>query len=153
MPLPPEDYAGLEKLITVLPDGSPLLRDIGHKFASVGMSTEAVSAFLKSGDVKSAIDRVQQHHWEGAVQLAEAHNYPIQKAHARSPPQPTAASAARSQSRDHSSRSVRIGTQYASHLLDSGNSCTLSSCTAKPTSTRMPPGCSRSSPRRQGPRA
>jgi len=89
-----EDYAGLEKLIGQLPDGSPLLREVGEKFASVGMATEAVAAFVKSGDVKSAIDScVQQHHWEGAVALAEQHAYPdIQ----------------------------RVLSQYAQHLLDSG---------------------------------
>ena len=45
------------------------------------MSTEAVTAYLKSGDVKSAVDScVRDHHWEVAVQLAETHNYPdIQK--------------------------------------------------------------------------
>ena len=42
---------------------------------------QAVSAYLKSGDVKSAVDScVRDHHWEVAVQLAETHNYPdIQK--------------------------------------------------------------------------
>ena len=35
-----EDYAGLEKLIGTLPDGAPQLKEIGDKFASVGMSTE-----------------------------------------------------------------------------------------------------------------
>ena len=42
---------------------------------------QAVTAYLKSGDVKSAVDScVRDHHWEVAVQLAETHNYPdIQK--------------------------------------------------------------------------
>ena len=76
-----EDFNGLEKLIGALPEGSPLLQEIGQKFSSVGMSTEAVSAYLKCGDVKAAVDCcVQQHQWESAVQLAEAHSYPgIQK--------------------------------------------------------------------------
>jgi len=76
-----EDYGGLEKLIGVLPEGSPLLQEIGAKFASVGMSTEAVSAYLKGGDVNAAINScVTQHQWEGAVRLAETHSYPnIQK--------------------------------------------------------------------------
>ena len=52
---------------------------------------QAVSAYLKSGDVKSAVDScVRDHHWEVAVQLAETHNYPdIQKVaspHPRHPP-------------------------------------------------------------------
>ena len=76
-----EDYEALEALIGTLPDGAPALRDIGDKFASVGMSAEAVAAYLKSGDVRSAVDScVRDHHWEVAVQLAETHNYPdIQK--------------------------------------------------------------------------
>jgi len=89
-----EDYAGLEKLIGVLPEGSPLLMEVGHRFTSVGMSSEAVSAYVKAGDVKTAIDScVTQHQWEGAVQLAETHaNSGIQK----------------------------ILSQYASHLLSAG---------------------------------
>jgi len=76
-----EDYMGLEKLVCTLPDGSPTLRDIGDRFASLGMSAEAVSAYLKSGDVKSAVDScVRDNQWEVAVHLAENHNYPnIQK--------------------------------------------------------------------------
>ena len=57
-----EDYQAMEKLIALLPDGSPTLKEIGEKFASVGMATEAAAAYLKSGDVKAAIDScVQQH--------------------------------------------------------------------------------------------
>ena len=76
-----EDFGGLERLIGALPEGSPLLQDIGQKFSSVGMSTEAVAAYLKYGDAKAAIDScVQQHQWASAVELAEAHSYPgIQK--------------------------------------------------------------------------
>ena len=89
-----EDYAGLETLIATLPDGHSALRKIGDRFTSVGMSAEAVQAYLKSGDVKSAVDScVRDHHWEVAVQLAESHAYPdIEK----------------------------VLSQYAAHLLQSG---------------------------------
>ena len=42
-----EDYRSLQKLIDVLPEGSPLLVTLGRKFASVGLSNDAVSSFLK----------------------------------------------------------------------------------------------------------
>ena len=72
-----EDYSSLEKLIPALTDGAPLLHVIGKKFMAVGMSTEAVGAFLKGGDAAGAIEScVAQHHWEAALTLAEAHAYP-----------------------------------------------------------------------------
>lgn len=39
-----ENWAGLEKLIATLPEGSPLLGVIGERFASVGICEHAVSA-------------------------------------------------------------------------------------------------------------
>lgn len=77
-----EAYAGLVKLAADLPDGTPLLVDIGHKLSSVGMSADAVDAFVKGGDVHAAIDScLMQHKFEGAVELAEKHNFPgVQKA-------------------------------------------------------------------------
>jgi WD repeat-containing protein 35 len=72
-----EEYPSLEKLTTVITDGSPLLQDVGHRLVSVGMAREAIAAFVKCGDIKSAIDAcVKQHQWEGAVQLVESHNHP-----------------------------------------------------------------------------
>jgi hypothetical protein len=60
-----EDYGALEKLIPQLTDGSPLLTVIGKKFMSVGMSAEAVGAFVKGGDLQNAIEScVAQHQWE-----------------------------------------------------------------------------------------
>ena len=68
-----EDYAGLERLIGQLTEGSPLLMEVGRRFMAVGMSAEAVGAFLKGGDVQSAVDLcVGQQQWEAALQLAEA---------------------------------------------------------------------------------
>eukprot|EP00163_Fabomonas_tropica_P007371 TRINITY_DN1709_c0_g1_i2.p1 TRINITY_DN1709_c0_g1~~TRINITY_DN1709_c0_g1_i2.p1 ORF type:complete len:1180 (-),score=292.10 TRINITY_DN1709_c0_g1_i2:85-3624(-) len=72
-----EDYVGLQKLIPTLPEGSPLLLDIGAKFVSVGMSEPAVEAFLKGGEVKAAVDCcVELNQWDTAVRLAEKHHFP-----------------------------------------------------------------------------
>eukprot|EP00965_Chrysotila_dentata_P177567 5865856-Pleurochrysis_carterae.AAC.1 len=72
-----EEFDSLEKLITVLPEGSPLLLDIGRKLSTVGMANEAVAAFLRSGDANAAIQScVKQHQWEGAVALADSHAAP-----------------------------------------------------------------------------
>jgi len=89
-----EEFDSLEKLITVLPEGSPLLLDIGRKLSTVGMANEAVAAFLRSGDANAAIQScVKQHQWEGAVALADSHAAPnIEK----------------------------MITQYATHLINGG---------------------------------
>ena len=72
-----EEFAGLEKLIQILPEGSPLLLNIAVKFQSVGMSKNATAAFLKSGNVKAAVDCcVLLNHWNEAVRLAEKHKFP-----------------------------------------------------------------------------
>ena len=66
-----EDYNGLEKLIGTLPEGSALLTDIGEKFLSVGLCTEAVSAYMKAGDVAAAVQGcITLSQWDVAVSLA-----------------------------------------------------------------------------------
>lgn len=83
-----EDYDGLEKVIASLPEGSkgvkseplgpgsPLLTEVGNKFASVGLCEQAVQAFLRHGDVKTAVDTcVLLNQWELAVNLAQQHNF------------------------------------------------------------------------------
>mmetsp|Transcript_9052 Transcript_9052/g.14851 ORF Transcript_9052/g.14851 Transcript_9052/m.14851 type:complete len:1200 (+) Transcript_9052:114-3713(+) len=71
-----EDYAGLEKLITTLSDGSPLLNSVGEKFMSVGICEHAVDAFLKAGNIKAAIDCcVLLNQWDRAVGLAEENDF------------------------------------------------------------------------------
>jgi len=71
-----EDYVGLEKLINTLPDGHPLLCNIGKKFCSVGLCEHAVTAFLKGADIKAAIDCcVLLNHWDQAVELAEKNDF------------------------------------------------------------------------------
>ena len=72
-----EEFGGLEKLVKILPAGSPLLEDVGAKFQSVGMSARACAAYLKLGDVKAAIDCcVLLNQWDEAVRLAQEHQFP-----------------------------------------------------------------------------
>lgn len=51
-----EDFEGLAKMIDILPEGSPLLENIGEKLQGVGLCEEAVLAYIKVGDVRSAVD-------------------------------------------------------------------------------------------------
>eukprot|EP01012_Entosiphon_sulcatum_P034864 TRINITY_DN4426_c0_g1_i1.p1 TRINITY_DN4426_c0_g1~~TRINITY_DN4426_c0_g1_i1.p1 ORF type:complete len:1254 (+),score=336.39 TRINITY_DN4426_c0_g1_i1:198-3764(+) len=72
-----EEYKSMERLIDQLPEGSSLLITLAHKFASVGFSSSAVTAFLKGGEVKAAVDCcVELNQWDQAVQLAEQHRLP-----------------------------------------------------------------------------
>mmetsp|Transcript_12201 Transcript_12201/g.31343 ORF Transcript_12201/g.31343 Transcript_12201/m.31343 type:complete len:1210 (-) Transcript_12201:196-3825(-) len=71
-----EDYDSLKNLIDLLPEGSPLLTDIGHKFTSVGLCEEAVKAYVRHGDVKTAVDCcVLLNQWDLAVNLAQQQNF------------------------------------------------------------------------------
>lgn len=71
-----EDYDSLERLIGCLPEGSHLLVDIGHKFTSVGLCEPAVQAYLRYGDVKTAVDTcVLLNQWDLAVNLAQQQNF------------------------------------------------------------------------------
>lgn len=51
-----EDFASLEKTMHALPDKSPLLFTLGEKFMHMGIYENAVTAFLRVGDVKMAVD-------------------------------------------------------------------------------------------------
>eukprot|EP00928_Gymnodinium_smaydae_P071095 TRINITY_DN54772_c0_g1_i1.p1 TRINITY_DN54772_c0_g1~~TRINITY_DN54772_c0_g1_i1.p1 ORF type:complete len:1239 (-),score=345.63 TRINITY_DN54772_c0_g1_i1:123-3839(-) len=71
-----EDYDSLQKLIEYLPEGNLLLMDIGHKFTSVGLCEQAVQAYLRCGDVKTAVDTcVLLNQWDLAVNLAQQQNF------------------------------------------------------------------------------
>lgn len=71
-----EDYNALERLINLLPEGSPLLTDVGNKFTSVGLCDQAVQAYLRHGDIKTAVDTcVLLNQWDLAVTLAQKHNF------------------------------------------------------------------------------
>jgi WD repeat-containing protein 35 len=71
-----EDFHGIERVMHMLPDGNELLITIAEQFASVGLSEQAISAYLKAGDIKGAIDCcVLLNQWDRAVELAEQHNF------------------------------------------------------------------------------
>lgn len=71
-----DDFAAMEKLIEQVPSGSEFLHDMGEKFMSVGLCSEAVECFLKAGDPKAAIDCcVLLSQWDQAVELAEEHKF------------------------------------------------------------------------------
>uniref|UniRef100_A0A7N6BEQ9 WD repeat-containing protein 35 n=1 Tax=Anabas testudineus TaxID=64144 RepID=A0A7N6BEQ9_ANATE len=70
-----EDYDGLERLTSVLPENHKLLPDIGQMFATVGMCEQAVNAYLKCNQPKAAVDTcVHLNQWNKAVELARTHN-------------------------------------------------------------------------------
>lgn len=72
-----EDYAALETSVANLTDKHPLLSTIGNMFASVGMCSQAVSAYIKLGAVKTAVDTcVHLNHWDQAVELARLYQLP-----------------------------------------------------------------------------
>jgi WD repeat-containing protein 35 len=71
------EFNQLEALVSVIPEHSPLLQDVALKFTRAGLCASAVEAYLRMGDVKSAIDAcVLLNEWERAVTLAEQHNFP-----------------------------------------------------------------------------
>ena len=72
-----EDYAGLQTLLNIIPEGQPILHDLGQRFMSVGLCAAAVKAYMKAGDVKAAINCcIFLHQWDQAIQLAENYQYP-----------------------------------------------------------------------------
>ena len=72
-----EDFVALEGLIEEVPEGNrDLLRDIARKFVGVGLCAPAVSAYVRAGDVKAAVDAcVSLSRWDRAVALAERHDF------------------------------------------------------------------------------
>ncbi|TMW62517.1 hypothetical protein Poli38472_005135 [Pythium oligandrum] len=71
------DFNQLEALVSEIPENSPLLKEMAVKFTRAGLCSSAVEAYLRMGDVKSAIDAcVLLNEWERAVTLAEQHNFP-----------------------------------------------------------------------------
>ncbi|XP_023301844.2 WD repeat-containing protein 35 [Lucilia cuprina] len=72
-----EQFEELEKCIDKLPEKSPLLSKIAEMLASVGMCSEAVNAYLKLGDPKSAVNTcVNLRQWGQAVELAQKFKMP-----------------------------------------------------------------------------
>ena len=50
----------MEEIIETLAEGDPLLLNMGEKFSSIGMSDQAVAAYLRGGEVKLAIETCVQ---------------------------------------------------------------------------------------------
>jgi WD repeat-containing protein 35 len=72
-----DDFEALRGIASQAPDGSPLLLELGRRFASVGLCAEAAAAFERGGDAQAAVDCcVQLNQWDMGVRLAEAHRLP-----------------------------------------------------------------------------
>lgn len=72
-----EDFEKLAGLIDALPEGSPLLHNVGYKLQSVGLTDGAARALLRAGDIKGAVDCcVLLNQWDKAIELAEKHKLP-----------------------------------------------------------------------------
>lgn len=72
-----ENFDELESCISKLPEKSPLLGKMGQMLASVGMCNQAVVAFLRQGDIKSAVNTcVNLKQWGQAVELAQKYRMP-----------------------------------------------------------------------------
>lgn len=70
-----EDYNGLHNMVNSLPENHKLLPEIAAMFSSVGMSDQAVEAFIKCNRIKAAIDCcVHLNQWNTAIELAKTHN-------------------------------------------------------------------------------
>ena len=59
----------MEKIISILPENSPLLDRLGEKFQSLGLSELAVQSYVRGGDVKKAIDSLLE---ERATRLEDS---------------------------------------------------------------------------------
>ncbi|CAL8109802.1 unnamed protein product [Orchesella dallaii] len=69
-----EDYGNLEKLISTLPEKSFLLIRIAAAFEAVGLTTEAVKAYLAANMPEKAVEAaVVLSQWNLAMELAQRH--------------------------------------------------------------------------------
>jgi WD repeat-containing protein 35 len=72
-----EQYNELEKIVEILPDNHPLLSKLGQMFVSVGMCPQAVSAYMKLSDVKSAVNAsISLKQWSLGLNLAQRYKMP-----------------------------------------------------------------------------
>lgn len=72
-----EQYEELENCINKLPEKNPLLGKLGEMLSTIGMCDQAVAAYLKLGDVKSAVNCcVNLRQWGQAVELAQKYKMP-----------------------------------------------------------------------------
>lgn len=72
-----EEFSKLNELSEELPEGHSLLKKLGEYFSDAGLYDAAVTALLKAGDSKGAVDScVLLNQWGKAIELAEAHGLP-----------------------------------------------------------------------------
>jgi WD repeat-containing protein 35 len=72
-----ELYDELEQIIEELPNKHPLHGKLAQMFISVGMCPQAVSAYMKLSDVKSAVNAsISLKQWSLGLQLAQRHKMP-----------------------------------------------------------------------------
>lgn len=72
-----ENFDELSKMRADVADGTPLLSSMAQRFEAVGMYTDAVDCYLRSGQPKAAVDCcVQLNRWDTAIELAEQHDFP-----------------------------------------------------------------------------
>ncbi|KAI8908538.1 hypothetical protein EDD86DRAFT_191622, partial [Gorgonomyces haynaldii] len=71
-----EDYENLEKLSSNLSENSQDLKEIAGHFAAAGLCEQAVTAYMKAGDISAAVNTcVVLNQWNTAVELARLHNF------------------------------------------------------------------------------
>ncbi|GAA50751.1 WD repeat-containing protein 35 [Clonorchis sinensis] len=72
-----EDYNGLERLVEELQDNHPLLPELAHRLANIGLAQQAVYALIKCNRVQEAIDvHLELNNWQLAMDLISQH-FPI----------------------------------------------------------------------------
>jgi WD repeat-containing protein 35 len=72
-----ENFDELSKMRGDIADGTPLLAALAQRFEAVGMYSDAVDCYLRSGQPKAAVDCcVQLNRWDTAIELAEQHDFP-----------------------------------------------------------------------------
>lgn len=70
-----EDYESLVKVLEQLPENAELLPRLAQMFESIGMCKEACDAYLKSQNVKGAVDCcVRLNQWDEGIRLAKQYN-------------------------------------------------------------------------------
>ncbi|OON21585.1 WD domain, G-beta repeat protein [Opisthorchis viverrini] len=69
-----EDYNGLERLVEELQDNHPLLPELAHRLADIGLAQQAVYALIKCNRVQEAIDvHLELNNWQLALDLINQH--------------------------------------------------------------------------------
>jgi|TARA_B100001142_G_C14330077_1_gene653722 WD repeat-containing protein 35 len=71
-----EDFRSFDQLVNAAPLGGDILREIGSKCVSVGLCEPATRAYLRAGDIHSAVDAcIDLNNWNEAMQIASDYNF------------------------------------------------------------------------------